>query len=534
MGSRVSDEIVSALEILRSPFRLQSHQIQGLDLKAIYQVFQWLVKMVVRSRKATAKVARQRALLNVSCQFSERNETNISNDDAMERFPERNIGRYGLQRIYKKQVNLELDHSKEAMVEATLLEFGERLDSKNRVKSNAKSQDSQRSLRDSFNLKSTEKNRVARNSIESTEIDRIDILKKGLVRAEVTDSENDFIQSNIENILGTDAQKIVRLNREFDLEGDSYSERDESHFKKVLSLKDEIQKETETIKELEQKKHSTRQLFEKLKNDHSLLQEQIADLESKLAQVDSKLLAEQQARGDIVNRLQELVKMNESLQMEEKSFRIKCKEESERLKDQILKLEAESSENSKLAEIERAFDIENSRFQTFRENLAKLNLQIAQVSRSLDGIPSRAELLQYEIRFVELTDLVTAKDQELRKYITQCNTLREIDNCLSRSISLLRSIEEAIPNAVKSTKGCQNLLASMKKIIGDVGISKEKVVRDLASERSSLEMLNQTYSSALEIERKYYKLVKEYQDECFSHAEQSQTKYENFPNAKKN
>ncbi len=49
--------------------------------------------------------------------------------------------------------------------------------------------------------------------------------------------------------------------------------------------------------------------------------------------------------------------------------------------------------------------------------LAKRNLEISRIVRSLDDVPSRAELVQYERRFAELYEEVAGKLEENRKYV---------------------------------------------------------------------------------------------------------------------
>jgi hypothetical protein len=42
----VSETIVSSLKLLKCPYTIFPHQIQGLDLKALYPVIQWLITLV--------------------------------------------------------------------------------------------------------------------------------------------------------------------------------------------------------------------------------------------------------------------------------------------------------------------------------------------------------------------------------------------------------------------------------------------------------------------------------------------------------
>ena len=55
--------------------------------------------------------------------------------------------------------------------------------------------------------------------------------------------------------------------------------------------------------------------------------------------------------------------------------------------------------------------------------LAAANLEVATTARSIDDIPTRTELIQYERRFVELYQQTSWKLEETRKYYALYNTL---------------------------------------------------------------------------------------------------------------
>lgn len=48
---KVSEKIVSSLHQMQCPYQLSPHQIQGLDLNALYPIVQWLIKFVLETRE---------------------------------------------------------------------------------------------------------------------------------------------------------------------------------------------------------------------------------------------------------------------------------------------------------------------------------------------------------------------------------------------------------------------------------------------------------------------------------------------------
>ncbi len=54
MGQKIrkSEKVIEALKKMKCPFKLQPHQINGLDFKAILPIMQWLIKSVYKTREA--------------------------------------------------------------------------------------------------------------------------------------------------------------------------------------------------------------------------------------------------------------------------------------------------------------------------------------------------------------------------------------------------------------------------------------------------------------------------------------------------
>jgi len=59
------------------------------------------------------------------------------------------------------------------------------------------------------------------------------------------------------------------------------------------------------------------------------------------------------------------------------------------------------------------------------------------VSREIDDVPTRSELIQYERRFVELFDQVARKLDETRKYYETYNMLVQCKDILTKEVRRL-------------------------------------------------------------------------------------------------
>ncbi len=60
-----------------------------------------------------------------------------------------------------------------------------------------------------------------------------------------------------------------------------------------------------------------------------------------------------------------------------------------------------------MQQIEQMFEKDNTKFAKIRSALAHKNQEIALLSRKMDDIPTRTELIQYEKSFVELYEQVS-------------------------------------------------------------------------------------------------------------------------------
>lgn len=114
-----------------------------------------------------------------------------------------------------------------------------------------------------------------------------------------------------------------------------------------------------------------------------------------------------------MQKLKELVLLNESLKGQESDFKASCKQQLALLQQQLQAATASKDQDeddeytSRLADIEDLHEGVTSKHAKMRQLLAGWNLQIASTTRLIDDIPTRTELIQYERRFAELYDQVS-------------------------------------------------------------------------------------------------------------------------------
>lgn len=119
-----------------------------------------------------------------------------------------------------------------------------------------------------------------------------------------------------------------------------------------------------------------------------------------------------------------------------------------------------------------------------RRFLAQKNQDIARLSRTIDDIPTRSELVQYERRFFELYTQVAGKLDETRKYFSTCNMLEQTRKFYEREESIIQSIMDNFDKAMKSKAGRDALLQQCTNIIGGLQQTLDKQRGTLTSRQS--------------------------------------------------
>ncbi|KPP62222.1 hypothetical protein Z043_119605 [Scleropages formosus] len=286
--------------------------------------------------------------------------------------------------------------------------------------------------------------------LQAAEEMRIKTLMTGM--AMMATEEGRLTASMVGHIVGMQSEEIKLMASDY---ADRQSERlledrserygpAQQHRRLVASLNKQIQQKSKHLEEL-QAKHSEvqvgcREAERKLMEATELtekLDKELSALEEEEAQADSSVL----------EKLRGLVAMNENLKNQEQEFRSHCREEMTRLQQLIENLKMEMGENgsdekeqNKL--IEKQYNVDREKLQKIRLLLARRNREIAILQRKIDEVPSRAELTQYQKRFIELYGQVSATHKETKQFFTLYNTLDDKKVFLEKEVNLLNSIHD--------------------------------------------------------------------------------------------
>ena len=120
---------------------------------------------------------------------------------------------------------------------------------------------------------------------------------------------------------------------------------------------------------------------------------------------------------------------------------------------------------------------------------AKKNQEISVIQRQIDDIPTRAELLQFERRFVELNDMIADKLIETRKYYNMYNTLDDSHGYMRQECDLLNSIIEGFPVAARAKNTQTQFKTQVAGILDGLDKTKAHVNGQYESEATSRDVL---------------------------------------------
>ncbi|XP_040835044.1 coiled-coil domain-containing protein 93 [Ochotona curzoniae] len=528
----LSEKIVSVLPRMKCPHQLEPHQIQGMDFIHIFPVVQWLVKRAIETKEEMGDYIRSYSISQFQKNYS------LPEDDEFVKRKEKAIKTvadlsdvYKPRRKYKRQQGAEELLDEESRIHATLLEYGRRYGF-NRQSKAGKAEDKKATL--PAGLSAAEKaDAHEEEELRAAEEQRIQSLMTTMTA--MANEESRLTASSVGQIVGLCSAEIKQIVSEY-AEKQSELSAEESpetlgtsqlHHRKVISLNKQILQKTKHLEELQanrtnlQSRYSdTKKTLTELKTYGEKLDQEQADLEK----VESK------ADPSILQNLRALVAMNENLKSQEQEFKAHCREEMTRLQQEIENLKAERAPDEKTLsngeppgaanlartrneDLDRQYSMEKEKLYKIRLLQARRNREIAILHRKIDEVPSRAELIQYQKRFIELYRQISAVHKETKQFFTLYNTLDDKKVYLEKEISLLNSIHENFSQAMASPAARDQFLRQMEQIVEGIKQSRMKMEKKKQENKMRRDQLNDQYLELLEKQRLYFKTVKEFKEE---------------------
>jgi len=298
----------------------------------------------------------------------------------------------------------------------------------------------------------------------------------------------------------------------------------EAHRRLVNQMNHQMVLQKRNLEEaVEKLKEQNKQLVAVQNKLQAKLNENTA-LEDKLLQFDE--IEKKAENQKYLKALRELVALNESLKLQEAQFKAHCKKQMAEMKEKIEQIRQGTApagtseegedidERERIKLIEETYEKTAAKLQKARAIMAKKNRDIAIIKRKIDEVPTRIELTQYQRRFVELYEQVGGKYEETRKYFTNYNVLEDTKQFLSKEVLLLNNINESFNSVISTKQSKDKFVENLDKTLNGVKQNLTLMETKVETVKTQRDKLNQKYMQMVEQQRTYYKLVKEFQDEC--------------------
>uniref|UniRef100_A0A672IGA7 Coiled-coil domain-containing protein 93 n=1 Tax=Salarias fasciatus TaxID=181472 RepID=A0A672IGA7_SALFA len=472
----LTEKIVSVLPKMKCPHRLEPHQIQGLDFIHIFPVIQWLVKRAIETREEMGDYVRAYSI----SQFQKNHR--LPED---EEFLQRRDGAvravldvYKPQRKYRRQRGAEVLTDEESRVHSTLLEYG----------------------RSAMRIKSLMTNMAA-----------------------MENEEGKLTASAVGQLVGLQSEEIKQIASEYAEKQSERSSEERSerygplqqHRRAVASLNKHIQQKTKELQEVSAHTHT---------HTHTtwMTLQELSLPDSAVCVCVCVCVCCVCAGGShsVLEKLRALVTMNESLKQQEQEFRAHCREEMTRLQHNIEELKSSSGQDTDEEKVtcrsafDKQYNADREKLQKIRLLMARRNREIAILQRKIDEVPSRAELTQYQKRFIELYSHVSATHKETKQFFTLYNTLDDKKVYLEKEVNLLNSIHDNFQQAMASSAAKEQFLRQMEQIVEGIKHSRIKMEKKKQENKMRRDQLNDEYLELLDKQRLYFKTVKDFKEEC--------------------
>ncbi|XP_076623861.1 coiled-coil domain-containing protein 93 isoform X1 [Colletes latitarsis] len=501
IGQKISltEKILAVLPNMNCPYRIEPHQIQGLDYIHIFPIIQWLVKRLMETREETANFVRSFALdqFHKKHSFTEDAGTAKTVKDNLVRNIQLVKKSYEPRRLFKYKDGATRDKSIRFL--GTVLEYEAPLyfSSKSVGSPTAATSDAGQNNDRKEELK--EKDPPLQENTEQ--------LAENL--AAIEESSTRLSMTAVGNIVGIQAQEIAKVAEEYTMSTSEIEESGSINTSALTALQKQkaaLQNRTRKLtKERDSLSAKVTELIDKTNESRAKRQ----TIERSLKKAEEMGITE---NDSVYKRLEELLLVHDGLKEQEHNFREQCNSDLNRLRGKFQEIKSGTSEEEEDRAKEYVKQVEAVRKARFE--LAGRSRSIAYWSRLLDDIPGRSEFAQYQKRFMELYNQVSAKHKETKQYFTLYNTLADTKLYLSKELSLLDSIQHIYNRAMASTSGKEQFMRQFEMIVAGVKINKAKVDKRCTDEKNKRDALSQQLATLIEQQRKYVAAVRQLTIEC--------------------
>ncbi|CAG9759776.1 unnamed protein product [Ceutorhynchus assimilis] len=482
----LTEKIVAVLPKIKCPHRIEPHQIQGLDFIHIFPLIQWLVKVSMEARQEKFAFVRSYAINQYEKEFpcrSKNNETGKIIDDNLKTVEEV----YRPRRYYKRKNAPPPDVLSRLRI--TLLEYGFRDSGKSKQSSVSSSEEQRSQKAQPANIRD-DKQKYVDQHLTNLTATKEDILQDETLTEEEKETLIDHyktLHSELKDggIRSKEIQEQTLLEKQKILSDNIISRLSEVK----LNMNEEIEKGNRLLSETRMKQNEANRALK-------------------------EFAEEERNNPSDIKEIEELVLLNDNLKRKEASFRESCRKEMAKLQKEIGEMKELQSPRELTPEELKNIEVLTEKVRLVKLKLAKRNQIVGKLQRQLDDVPNRAEMAQYQRRFLELYNQVAAKHKETKQYFTLYNTLEDKRVYMQKELSLLNSIADNYPEAMQSLSGKEEFLEQFQKIVDGVRSNRLKIENKVLEEKWKRDHVAGSLQNLLELQRACAIAVKQLSLEC--------------------
>lgn len=479
----LTERIVRVVQSMKCPHQLEPHQIQGLDAIHIFPVIQWLVKKALETREEFVDETRNFTNFLFHSYYSTPQQEKIKESwPTVSKTISEVQGSYGPKRRWRRK-NSTPQESESQRIQTTLLEYG---------------QLSYMGIKKTPNHDEPDAN---------TEMAEVEQLMQSMDVADVT--EGKLSAQYVGSIVSTRVNEIAATSKHYselqqqiseEILGDSAS----SHARLVATLEKQRTALSKQLAEQQKKEKAEHQKVEELKAKLQDVKRTRTGLEQEIQELG---IVDTRENNKLLEHLSKLVAENEAVRKKEAEYKDGCRKESEKLKKEISDLQTRLKEIDVGDEITERYTAEKEKYSKMRRQLAKKTRQVEAMKRVIDDVPGRAELSQYQRRFIELYNQVAATHRETQQFYNMYNTLADTKTYMDKELSLLNSILDNMAIALSNSANMDEYLQQLDTIVEGIHQNRLKLQKRQAEERSHRNTLSDELARLQELNRHYAKTV---------------------------
>ena len=457
---RVSEKVVAGLKAINCPMTLNPVQIQGLDLKPLYQTLQWLQKRLLETRDERNALNKKISVNFYNKEYIniDKNKLKLSNDTDEMLKTKYNILKEN--RKYKpknKLTNLAPNYNDELRVFFSMIEFGVKdiafqrqfiellkkrkiIEDKNKnnqsttigggigkMQTNNETQDKltkeeMKILNDVMNNNIEEiSNQENKQKVNTSIIEAIFSENMAYITKEIENFDNIKGDENIDKIklyakekerLEQNKNNIISQINQYNTELDNCKEQEKKEKEEINKLQEEIEKLRQTKAQNERNKET---ILQKIK------EEKIS--EEKLAFLSEKNKRKEELKSNISKFKKECLAEKKIYDAQLENYQKKI----DKLND---------SENiAVFNEIDVNYNAELQKNTEKKKDLFNQNKIINMLTRKIQLYPSKLEIIQYQKRFQELYDQINKISERSTKLLRENHSKGQV-------IALLKQKEQ--------------------------------------------------------------------------------------------